>query len=210
VQTSLLMTPGRRGVRFTEVMTGQITVGSDEPAAGYADPAAIAVSLRAVVEIINLRAFIADSSHQARWSAAVFIPVLGGTFHGADGDFGLFRRAFGRAGLPVREMVYDAAVSLGGRAYTLQGRKYIEPGPLWRLWPATTTLEVRLWDGADSSGKPYAAGILRLSLPAFLRQLSTMRVTGDTGTLGKLWVMASFARFFMDSLVRSYVLGRRW
>jgi hypothetical protein len=168
----------------------------------------MAASLRATVEIPDLRAFIDDSNHRGAWKAEAVIPVLGGTFKSIDNEFALFRRAVGPSGRPVREMVYDATIRSGDKAYVLRGRKYIEPGPLWRVWPATTTLEVRLWDVENPDGEPVAAGILRLSPLGFLRQLTTMDVT-NTNWYEKPFVMGCFASFFAGSLVRSYIFGRR-
>ena len=201
----------RPGIAFSEVMKGQLTVGVSEPRDGYADPGAIAASLRASVEIPYLDAFIADSCHRGRWSANGAIPVLGGSFTTTDsGAFRLFQRTIGKSGRPVREMVYDSRISLGGRTYWLRGRKIIEPAAVWRLWPATTTLEVRLFDTDDMAGPVVAAGILRLTPLAFLRQLSTMRVTGKIAWFEKPAVMVRFMKFFASSLVRSFVLRRRW
>jgi hypothetical protein len=198
------------GLRFGEVMTGMITVGSTDPVEGYHNEAAVGFRLDATVTLPNLPAFLKDPNHKGRWHAAGSIPVLGGKVESAgDGDFALFRRAI-RAEKGVREMVYDSVISVGGQLYLMRGRKYIEPSPPWRVWPATTTLYVQLFPASGGTGRPIAAGVLRLTLLAFIRQLLSMRVTGDFGVFDRCRNRLSFYRFFMSSLVNTYIKGRRW
>lgn len=200
----------RPGLRFSEVMSGMITLGVTDPVAGYNNDAAIAMRLHAVVTLPNLPAFIKDPTHKGQWSAAGSIPVLGGDITAVgDGDFGLFRRAI-RAGKGVRELVYDTVIVVGDQHFTVRGRKYVEPAPPWRLWPATTTLYVQLFAASGESGDPVAAGVLRLTLGSFLRQLTTMRVIGDFGLLDRCIQKMSFYRFFVSSLANTYLKGRRW
>jgi hypothetical protein len=205
----------RPGLRFGEVMTGLITMGATDPVKGYSDDAAIAMELHAAVTIPNLPAFIKDPNHKGRWCASGSIPVLGGAISGEDdGDFGLFRRAI-RAEKGVRELVYDTDISVGGRRYHMRGRKYVEPSPPWRVWRATTTLYVQFFPVGQSfpngaHGEPVAAGVLRLTLWAFIRQLLGMRILGDFSLFDKCAQKLSFYRFFVSSLVNTYLKGRRW
>ena len=200
----------RAGVRFSEVMAGMITMGITDPVKGYDNDGAIAMRLKATVTLPNLPAFIKDPIHKGQWSAAGEIPVLGGNLIGVgDGDFGLFRRAI-RNGKGVRALVYDTVFTVGGRDYRMRGRKYVEPSPPWRLWPATTTLYVQLFPMSGDTDKPIAAGVLRLTLRAFLRQLRSMEVLGDLGRFDRRMQKLAFYRFFMTSLARTYIKGRRW
>lgn len=200
----------RPGLRFSEVMTGMITMGITDPVAGYHDDAAFAMQLHATVTLSNLPAFLKDPDHKGQWRAAGSIPVLGGHLIGTgDGDFALFRRAI-RHGKGVREMVYDSEFSVEGKRYKMRGRKYIEPSPPWRVWPATTTLHVELFPTSGGTGEAVAAGILRLTLVGFIKQLLFMRVIGDFGWFDRCVHKASFYRFFVKSLVNTYIKGRRW
>jgi hypothetical protein len=200
----------RPGLRFNEEMAGMITMGIADPVKGFENDGAIAMRLKAAVTVPNLPGFIKDPIHKGEWRAGGSIPVLGGDLTGADGgDFGLFRRAI-RNEKGVRELVYDTAFSVGGREYRMCGRKYIEPSPPWRLWPATTTLYVQLFSTSGPTAEPVAAGILRLTLRAFLRQLLSMEVFGDLGWFDKRVQKLSFYRFFASSLARTYLKGRRW
>ncbi len=68
----------RPGLRFSEVMTGMITMGITDPVKGYQNDAAIAMRLHATVTLPNLPAFIKDPNHKGQWRATGSIPVLGG------------------------------------------------------------------------------------------------------------------------------------
>jgi ABC-type multidrug transport system permease subunit len=59
-------------------------------------------------------------------------------------------------------------------------------------------------------GEPVGAGILRLTLWAFLRQLLSMQVTGDFSVFDRWLHRLSFYRFFVSSLINTYIKGRRW
>ena len=200
----------RPGLRFSEVMAGMITMGIADPVEGYQNDAAIAMRLHATVTLPNLPAFLKDPNHTGHWHAKGSIPVLGGDLiDTCTGDFGLFRRAI-RADKGVREMVYDTEFAVGGRRYRMRGRKYIEPSPPWRVWPATTTLYVQLFSAGDGTGEPIGAGILRLTLMAFVRQLLSMEVLGNFWWFDRLAHRLSFYRFFVSSLINTYIKGRRW
>lgn len=202
--------PVRPGLRFSETMTGLVNAGSTDPAEGYGNPGAVAFALRATVTIADLPAFFGDPEHRGRWSAGGSLPVWGGPVRSTEGgDFRLFQRMIGANSKPVREMVYDTEITVGERAYALRGRKIIEPGPPWRFWPATTTLYVRIFE-PDRPDVVVAAGILRLTALGFLRQLGTMRVTGDFPMSVKLTQAWLFAKFFAGSVARTYILERRW
>ena len=199
----------RPGLRFSEVMTGMITMGIKDPVKGYQNDGAIAMRLHATVTLPNLPGFIKDPNHTGEWRASGSIPVLGGDLIGrGNGDFGLFRRAI-RNEKGVREMVYDTEFSVDGKRFKMRGRKVVEPSPPWRLWPATTTLHVQLF-ASGGTGAPVAAGILRITLWGFIRQLLTMRVIGDFGWFDRCIQKLSFYRFFVGSLVNTYIKGRRW
>jgi hypothetical protein len=63
---------------------------------------------------------------------------------------------------------------------------------------------------SGGTGEPVAAGVLRLTLSAFLRQLRSMEVLGDVGWFDRRIQKLSFYRFFATSLVNTYIKGRRW
>ena len=204
------MNPVRPSLRFSETMTGLVNKGSTDPVEGYKNAAAVAMSLRAAVTIADLPAFLTDPEHRGRWDAGGAIPVWGGRIRStADGDFRLFQRAIVPDGKPVREMVYDTSIAVGEHTYLMRGQKIIQPGPPWRCWPATTTLYVTFFE-PERPEQVMAAGILQLTPLGFLRQLTTMRITGDFPSSVKLRQLRLFLKFFAGSLARTYILGRRW
>jgi len=166
--------------------------------------------LEATVIIPNLPGFIKDPIHKGQWRAAGSIPVLGGDVIGlGKGDFGLFRRAI-REKKGVRELVYDTDFTVGDQQYRMRGRKYVEPSPPWRGWPATTTLYVQLFPVGGGTGEPVGAGVLRITLLGLIKQLLTMQVLGNYGFADRCSQKLSFYRFFGKSLVNTYIKGRRW
>jgi hypothetical protein len=106
--------------------------------------------------------------------------------------------------------VYDTTFSIDGTQYRMRGRKYVEPAPPWRVWPATTTLHVQLFPVSGGIGEAVAAGILRITLCGFIRQLLGMKVLGNFWWIDRFTHKLSFYRFFVTSLVNTYIKGRRW
>ena len=58
--------------------------------------------------------------------------------------------------------------------------------------------------------EPVGAGVLRITLLGFIKQLLTMQVTGNYGFSDRCRHKLSFYRFFVSSLVNTYIKGRRW
>jgi hypothetical protein len=133
-------------------MSGRLAPQSRLPREGYDDVSAVAACLSARVDIGDIDGFLRSNQfHRGRLHAEVAIPVLGHRrFVSDEGEFELFR--LGRTplgGFPARVMVYDAFLTDNERVYMMRGRKYLEPGPLWRawrVWPETTRLFVTLRD----------------------------------------------------------------
>jgi hypothetical protein len=207
------MTSG--GLRFREVMNGQLALRETEPEKGFSDESAYATSLQASIDIPDIDEFLAGGRHVGTLRAEVFIPVLGGRFVCTDGECVLFgtEQAPNPQDPPVRTMGYTAKLTMDDRIYKLHGRKDIEPGAPWRVWPATTTLNVTLQQVTDATGTlgpVVAAGILKLTFGAFMRQLATFQVTGDVRWFRRPVVIARYINFFGRMLVRTYLLQRPW
>jgi cholesterol oxidase len=88
-----------------------------------------------------------------------------------------------------------------GQPRTLSGWKDIRRHPATRVWPDTTTLYFRLLaghvpDGEDDDAPIVGAGILRLSVDGFARQLTTFRTEGPHG----LTALERFVGFFLGEL----------
>ncbi|MGH3911515.1 MAG: hypothetical protein ACRDRM_11865, partial [Pseudonocardiaceae bacterium] len=92
-----------------------------------------------------------------------------------------------------------------GKPHTVVGVKTVQSGNPLLIWRETTTLYTRVLRGHvtpddDQHAEIVAAGVIRITVPAFVRQLTTFRTTGPSlvarsaglarfGTLflGKLW-----------------------
>lgn len=194
------------GVSFREVMTGRITLGETDPVRGAANDAAFPVSLHGTIDIDDIRAFVRHPQHRAALAGHLEIQRLGGWFPAARGNFGLFSPTENPA---LTHMVYEMAVSIGGRPMWFKGRKHVRIAGPWALWPATTTLYVTLHDGQDDGAPVIGAGILRLGIPALISLLATLHATGCDHWWAKLRANARFLRFFGGQLVRTYLLRRR-
>jgi hypothetical protein len=193
------------GLTFREKMTGQITFGQFDPVLGYKDDAAIPVVLSAAVEIPNLNAFSADRAHRGNLSGQLYIPRLGGIVSGREGEFRLFSPG---QSPHSREMVYDLRFIQAGKSCWFRGRKYVATGPIWRVWPATTTLHVTIHAGPNEQAPIIAAGILKLRLFDLVALLSTLRATNGKGWRQRWGTNLKFLRFFGAELWRAYVFQR--
>jgi hypothetical protein len=129
--------------------------------------------------------------------------ALGGelTVHG--GTF----RAFVPAGLTEPRdalhlrMRYDLRLrDRGGREYSLEGFKLVENDPGHDSWSDTTTLFIALRDQVET----LALGVLQISPPAFLREMTTFRGTGPTRR-ARWGALTRYQRYFITRLVRTYM-----
>ncbi|MBI3224245.1 MAG: hypothetical protein HYZ39_04190 [Mycolicibacterium cosmeticum] len=137
------------GLRFSETMAGQIAPQESSPIIGYDAPGALAATLRARVDIPDLGLFVEGNlPHRGRLDVDLDIPVLSARrFAATEGEFELFRAGDVPSGRRGFWMVYDAFLTDGDRVFQMRGRKYLQPGwQLWRVWPDTTVLFVRLRD----------------------------------------------------------------
>ncbi|MGH9395254.1 MAG: alpha/beta fold hydrolase [Terriglobia bacterium] len=105
----------------------------------------------------------------------------------------------------TREMRYQMKMtSEEGRVFFFDGFKMIHEGLPHELWPETTTLYATVYDGENPTFPVLGKGILRIGVSDFLRQLTTLRVTGATDPADRLEAMARFGRFFAGILWDTY------
>ncbi len=88
------------------------------------------------------------------------------------------------------------------KQYVLKGFKTIKDDPGIDIWPDTTTLMTQVLD--LESNTPVGAGILRITVPNFLRQLMTFRAVGTSSALESTAVIVRFGKFFMGNLWDTY------
>jgi hypothetical protein len=193
-----------RGVAFRERMAGRISFATDDPMTGWADVNAVPVVLNATIDIRDIRGFVADPEHRGTLVGHLWSPRLGFTLPATASNFQLFAPS---TEPDCTEMVYELGLVRDGAPYWFSGRKFVRRGPPWRLWPDTTTLHVRLYEGHDRSGKVVAAGVLRLGMIDFLKLGLTLHARDAIGLRARLGAAMRFVGFFADSLWRTYGPG---
>jgi len=202
-------------LEFTEEMRGYVGFGRtsfrDGGVEGRQDGNRLSCHL--TIDIDDLAAFTADPVHQAALHGWVDCEALGGRRPIQHGTFNLFAAA-PQDGPGHQRMIYQMAITdCTDHPLTLRGHKQLRPGPAAAtgVWRDTTTLYLHVLGtgtppqggaGADAA-QVVAAGILHLSVPGFLRQLSTVRVHAGSAA-GGLAGLESFARLFLGDLWNLY------
>jgi predicted acylesterase/phospholipase RssA len=187
---------GAAAVRFHEVMKGQLTVGET------ASESTARMVLDLDVAIRDLDAFLADPGHTAEVSGSVRCAAFGGRLPLRSGTLRLLTDAACTEGTE-KNMTYDLAVTDRlGRALRVHGVKRLVRGARPEIWADSTSLTTEVRD--EAAGRVVAAGILRISVSGFLRQLATFRATAATAR-GRAGALARFGGFFADQLSQVYV-----
>lgn len=188
-------------LRFTETMRGFVAHGETDPEAGYRDgrEAGSDLLFRLTIDVQGVNRFVTRPDHAATATGYVQGAALDGRRPVVDGSFNLFVDD----GDPrVRYMRYRLHLG-GGPPLTLFGEKTIRDDPGWDVWADTTTLATRLVRGhvdwGDEPADVVAAGVLRILVPDFLRQLTTFRTEGPTAA-DRAAALARFGRLFLGNL----------
>lgn len=193
--------PGAKDtVRFTEVMAGRVDFGATDPRTAAGEEK---LRFRLTINVDDLDAFLHDPDRQAVATGFVECDALGGRRTVSHGQFNLFTSD--DADPRAKHMRYRLLFRDGeGRALTLAGIKDIRDDPGHDAWVDTTTLYTRILDGHVAEGGDesavVAAGVLRITLWAFARQMTTFRGTGLTS-------VPRFVGEFAGQLYETY--GRR-
>ena len=185
------------------------------------------VRIRLRAEIDDMDAFVRDGNHPASLCATVDIPSLGGRQEEIAGDFQVFsdQGDFRVKQLTYLFRVHDAnndPVTLIARKYVPHQDPAVgDPVPgsaasnlkvhaidPWggamhprAIWVDTTTLYTWLVPGhvtLENPGEAYAAGIMRVTLLAFLRSVASTR------TSRPVHGMSTYATFFGRQLWQAY------
>lgn len=193
--TDCAVSAGPAGVSFHEVMRGSLAVG--EAPGGTAGR----ISLDLDVAIGDVAAFVADPAHVAVVNGTVSCAALGGQLAIRDGRLSLLADAAGALSTS-KHMTYDLRLTdAHGRRLRLHGVKRLERGARSSLWADTTTLTTEIRD--EATGAVVAAGRARISVPGFLRELTTFRAAAPTGR-GRAAALGRFGYFFADQLGQVY------
>ncbi|MGW1682775.1 patatin-like phospholipase family protein [Saccharopolyspora sp. NPDC002376] len=189
---------------FTEDMRGHVGLGASDPVKGAEKGRAnhTPLAIHVTITAHDVDRFVTDPWHTASVTGHVTCDDFGGTRPISDGTFNLLVDD----GDPTRkEMRYRLHFEDGqGKPLTLVGVKTVDSGNPLRVWSETTTLYTRVMRGRVAAGKEdraklAAAGVIRLTVPDFLRELTTFRVTGSSA-VARARDLARFGRLFVGKL----------
>jgi cholesterol oxidase len=160
---------------------------------------------RLTITIDDLDRFLADARHAASIDGWIDCDALGGELPIESGVFNLFAEEADptRKHMRYRLFFRDSV----GHAVTLMGVKVVRNNMPIAVWPETSTLYRRLVRGhinaeQEARAELVAAGILRLSLPGVLRQLTTFRAEAPSRTARAAAIIA-FITFFCTANSRN-------
>jgi hypothetical protein len=200
-------------VRFTEEMRGQVSFGESDFGRG-ADPAredAAAFMFHLTIEVEDIERFAHDERRPATAAGYVHCDALGGRLPVLRGWFNLFVDV--EPG--VKHMLYRLWFRDGvGHPLTMTGFKLVKDDAGFDVWKDTTTLFTRVLqghvpEGEDAGAQELAAGVLRIRIQDFAKQLTTFRAGGPTPG-AKLGALVKFGVIFMQQLAEAYLRkGRR-
>ncbi len=182
------------GIRFTEMMTGSITIAT----AGAPSDCSFVLT----IESDDVDQLVDAPNHPARISGNVRAPgisplpleVIDGQFALFVGDPSLVETKIMRYRLQLR--------AEDGSEYRFLGQKFVRDHGGFTAWADTTTLFVEIRRaGADDL---WARGVLKIPAPDLLKQLLTMRAVGAGSTEDRLRAFEKFGRYFAGTLFETY------
>jgi len=196
---------------FTETLTGFLSIGSEPPDYNAAEragrEAATSAAMSLTITTAPLDSFMIDKRHTADVRGTVRVAGITGPEGAAvrNGVFNLFVAEREGDCYRRRMLYYLPFRGADGKNYVLDGFKDIRDHGGFDVWAATTTLYTTV---RAADGQVVACGILRISLPDFLKQLTTFTVAGT----GSAWVKAgrqlAFFRLFLGTLYDVFVRPR--
>jgi cholesterol oxidase len=198
------------GLAFTETMKGHINAGhrpvDDYRGAESAGKSAdTRVEFTLTITTTNLHRFLVDKYHSAGATGRLFVSGITEP-RGAPVNGGLFNLFVETGSSDKRRMLYLLPfIGANGKEYYLDGFKRVE-GNWTSVWPATTTLYVRIFEGkpdtdADQSANPVvASGVMHILPLDFAKQLTTFRVTGTDAPDRQIEAFARFSQLFLGTL----------
>lgn len=196
------------GLQFTEEMSGFMSLGAISFQDGHerGKLADHALMVHLTIRTDDLDTFLTQPEHHAQAIGYIESGLIGGRRPVLEGSFNLFAPS---GDINRRTMRYRLYFELpDGRQMTLSGTKQVQDNLGPDLWQDTTTLYANVFSGFVSEADEahcqlYAAGILHISLPGFIHQLTTFRA--DAPTSGeRLAALERFGGFFLGSLWKLY------
>ena len=163
------------------------------------------------IEVEDIDRFAHDPRRPAAATGYVHCDALGGRLAVEQGWFNLFVDV----APGVKHMLYRLWLRDGvGHPLTMTGVKLVEDDAGFDVWKDTTTLFTRVLQGhvsesEDDAATELAAGVLRIRMRDFAKQLTTFRATGP-GLGAQLGALTKFGVIFMQQLAEAYLRkGRR-
>lgn len=195
------------GIRFTEAMRGWFSIRERddfERAAKIAEQEDSPFEFILTVSSTDVEAMLADPQHEASMTGTVRSPVLSAEpLMVSHGRFNLFSPEPDAVG--VRKMVYRMRLTgEGGKTWYFHGFKVIHDDQGLDVWRDTTTLYITVYEGEDDRGTVAGKGILRILPQDFMKQMTTMEVTGTDDAVEELKWKGRFGAFFGDTIFQVY------
>ena len=208
--------PTKPGIEFTETMKGYFSTlaktrtppltldpdyqrGYDQ---GQTDNSPFQFTLTIASE--DLDDMISNPAHEAPMVGTVRAPAISiNPLTIADGRFNLF--TVDSNNVDTHNMRYRMKmVTEDGRTYYFEGFKVTHADSVFKVWPATSTLYITIYDGESAAAPILGEGILHIAPEDFARQLTTMKVINVASLTERLAAGARFARFFLGPLFDTY------
>ncbi|MGI5443091.1 GMC oxidoreductase [Streptomyces shenzhenensis] len=189
------------GLAFTETMRGTVRGGDPHEEAA---PARLRVTVTAPV----LADFLDDPVHPMAATGTVHVRGVTGT-QGAKVSGGVVNLLTAGDAPAVRRMLYTLPFfGADGEPYLLDGVKDVRDHGRFDIWGATTTLHTTVRRGHTPNGAALSSGVLRLGAVDFLRQLTTVRITGTRNPVRQAEALVRFGAFFAGSVWDVFVRPR--
>ena len=186
----------RAGITFREVMVGTLTQ--------LADPtAAVDIEVALLVEVRDLDAFLSDPSHAGAISGEIRSRALGGSFPVEAGTLELFPADGAHRGAEMRYRIAFRAAR--GTLMSLRSLKTLHRGNVGGVWRDVTVSESLLVEGPSGAeaGPTVAAGTIRITPAAVVREMTTIRGRGDS-VVARAASVLRFGAFFARSVLTAY------
>lgn len=195
------------GLQFTETMRGYFSPSvqddyDDGFERGRDENSPFEFTL--TISTNDLSEMLRGQEHEGRMEGSVHAPALSPhPLSVADGTFNLFVVDSDEPG--THRMRYRMTMtSQEGRDYYLDGFKRIHDDPGFDLWSDTTTLYITVHEGSDAEAPVLGTGKVTIRPDDFMKQLTTMEVTGAANHTEQLRSLSSFGRFFGGTLYDTY------
>jgi cholesterol oxidase len=201
-------------VRFTEEMLGHVTFGESDYNRGAAPdrPGSGFFKFHLTIVVDDIKRFGVDPMREASSFGWIQSDALGGRLPVERGVFNLFVDTEPGVKLMLYRLFFRDGV---GHPLTMTGYKLVRDDAGFDVWRDTTTLFTRVLRGhveaaEDDSAELVAAGVLRIRIRDFAKQLTTFRA-GGPGVAAKLGALTRFGWIFLGHLAEAYVFskGRR-